>query len=113
MQTLDQQQRGGTTERDGPGANAEERGSRANTDERRKDATKNRAEDADQQSADLRFAVDWNGRPDPARDNSQDHPRSYAHCAPLSMNAGHETSTPTRMRSHTMLDGIGRSGYTA
>jgi hypothetical protein len=29
------------------------------------------------------------------------------------MNAGHETSMPTSIRSHTMLDGVGRSGNTA
>jgi hypothetical protein len=111
-QALDQQQRGGTTERYEPGADAEERGGRTHADERREDTTKHSPEDADQQSVHLRFAVGWNGTRDPARDNSQDHPSGEGHCAPLSMNAGHEHPWPVRIRSPTMLPSMGRSANT-
>ena len=60
-QALGQQQRGGTTERYEPGADAEERGGRTHADKRREDTTKHSPEDADSQSAHLRFAADWNG----------------------------------------------------
>jgi hypothetical protein len=112
-QALDQQQCGGTTESYDPGADAEEHGGRTHADERREDTAKHSPEDADQQSAHLRFAVGWNGTRDPARDNSQHHPSGERHCAPLSMNAGHEHPWPVRIRSPTMLPSMGRSANTA
>jgi hypothetical protein len=74
-QALDQHQRGGTTESHEPGADAKERGGRTHADERREDTTKHSPEDADQQSAHLRFAVGWNGIRDPARNNFPRSPK--------------------------------------